>query len=162
MDTWVALPRNRRPRDENGKSLWDHIDTPCVPLIRNLYGHKLAGLLWQKYSELKIMKMGFGKVVDWECLYFHRIWKVFLSVYVDDLKAAGPATSLKLMWTELKKHLDIDPPKKMIDNQYLGCSQRDIFPEEVDMERMSPASANFSVNRGDAAARVAHPELRKD
>ena len=109
-----------------------------------------------------MVKVGFEKVVDWECLYLNRIWKVFLSVYVDDLKAAGPAASLKLMWAELKKHLDIDPPKKMVDNQYLGCSQRDIFPEEVDIERMSAAFAVFSVNRGDAAARVAHPELRKD
>ena len=49
VDTWVALPRNRWPKDANGKVLWDDIDTPYVPLKRNLYGHKLAGLLWQKY-----------------------------------------------------------------------------------------------------------------
>ena len=85
-----------------------------------------------------------------------------MSVSVDDLKAAGSKTSLTRIWTELKNQLDIDPRKKMVDNQYLGCSQRDIFPEEADIERMSAAFANLSINRGDSAAKVAHPELRKD
>ena len=26
VDTWVALPRNRGPKDKNGKCLWDGID----------------------------------------------------------------------------------------------------------------------------------------
>ena len=56
----------------------------------------------------------------------------------------------------------IDPPMKMTDNQYLGCSQREIFPEQVDIERMSAAFANMGVSIGDPSARVAHPELRKD
>ena len=59
VDTWVCLPRNRWPKDENGKALWDDIDCPYVQLIRNLYGHKLAGLLWQKYSEYHITQIGF-------------------------------------------------------------------------------------------------------
>ena len=66
------------------------------------------------------------------------------------------------MWRELNKRLAIDPPKKMVDNQYLGCSQREMFPEEADIKRMSAAFANLRVNRGDPASRVGHPELRKD
>ena len=62
----------------------------------------------------------------------------------------------------MKKGLETDPPKQLVDNQYLGCSQRDINPSETDIERMSAAFENFSVKRGDQAARVAHPELRKD
>ena len=101
VDTWVALPRNRWPKDKNGKCLWDGINMPYVRLMRNLYGHKLAGLLWQKYSELKIKELGFEKVLGWECLYYNREWKVFLSIYVDDLKAAGPRKGLDLLWAGL-------------------------------------------------------------
>ena len=42
--------------------------------------------------------------------------KCLLSVYADDLKAAAPAESLKIMWVEVKKHLEIEPPKKIVDN----------------------------------------------
>ena len=50
----------------------------------------------------------------------------------------------------------------MTENQYLGSSQRDIVPDPRNVERMGAAFENFSIKTGDAAARVAHPELRKD
>ena len=37
-DIWIRLPRHRCP-----KSL-SHVEDPVVPLVRNLYGHPLAGL----------------------------------------------------------------------------------------------------------------------
>ena len=39
IHTLVSLPRNRWPKD------WTGMDDPFVPLRRNLYGHKLAGLV---------------------------------------------------------------------------------------------------------------------
>ena len=50
----------------------------------------------------------------------------------------------------------------MIDNQYLDSTQRDIVPDPINVERMGAAFENFSVRKGDEAARVAYPELRKD
>ena len=118
VDTWVSIPRNRWPKEWLMKGQdWDD---PYVPLRRNLYGHKLAALLWQKFAEWKITKLcGFEKLVDCECLYVHREKKLFLSVYVDDLKMAGKKENLAPMWTLLQKHLTLDPPSKMVDNQYL-------------------------------------------
>ena len=44
-ETWIALPRNRRP------AWWGNVTDPLVPLECNLYGHPLAGLLWERYLE---------------------------------------------------------------------------------------------------------------
>ncbi len=88
VDAWVSIPRNRWP--EAWKEDKAHWDDPVVRVRRNIYGHKLAALLWQKYAEWIITtKCGFEKLVDWECLYVKRTQHFFLSVYVDDLKMAG-------------------------------------------------------------------------
>ena len=41
-ETWLSLPRNRRPQS------WDNIEEPMVRLKVNLYGHPLAGRIWAK------------------------------------------------------------------------------------------------------------------
>ena len=51
------------------------------------------------------------------------------------------------MWAELgddEMGMKICPPVRLVDNQYLGSAQRDIFPSEKDIERMSTAFSNFS------------------
>ena len=40
-EIWVSLPQDRWPKE------WQWIEDPAVPLLRNLYGHPLAGLLWE-------------------------------------------------------------------------------------------------------------------
>ena len=84
-EIWITLPRDRRP------AWWDSIDDPVVQLQVNLYGHPLAGLLWEKHLEDKLLKLGWEKVPGWECLFVHRESQAFLSVYVDDFKMAGKA-----------------------------------------------------------------------
>ena len=41
-DIWIRLPRHRWPKS------WSSMEDPVVPLERNLYGHPLAGLLWER------------------------------------------------------------------------------------------------------------------
>ena len=41
-DNWIRLPRHKWPES------WSSMEDPVVPLERNLYGHPLAGLLWEK------------------------------------------------------------------------------------------------------------------
>ena len=102
-ETWISLPEYQGPKDGS----WDNIENPVVPLELNLYGHPLAGLLWEKFQEEILLKLGFEKVVSWECLYVHRQKQFFLSAYVDDYKMAGkkeisPQCGLlceKLAWT---------------------------------------------------------------
>ena len=40
-DIWMRLPRHKWPKS------WCSIEDPVVLLERNLYGHPLAGLLWE-------------------------------------------------------------------------------------------------------------------
>ena len=41
-DIWIRLPRHKWPKS------WSNMEDPVVPPERNLYGHLLAGLLWEK------------------------------------------------------------------------------------------------------------------
>jgi hypothetical protein len=88
----------------------------------------LAGLLWEKYQESIIMKLGFEKVQSWECLYVHREKQVFLSAYVDDYKMAGKKKNISPMWAALKGE-GLEPPVPLRSNIYLGCQQREVHPD---------------------------------
>ena len=107
-DIWIRLPRHKWPKS------WSSMEDPVVPHERNLCGHPLAGLLWERQFEKVLLKHGWEKIPNWECLFVHREKGLFLSVYVDDIKLAG------------KKH-NIDPMcgkysiKKLIwENQHLS------------------------------------------
>ena len=51
-DIWIRLPRHTWPKS------WSSMEDPVVPLERNLYGHPLAGLLWEKQFEKILLKYG--------------------------------------------------------------------------------------------------------
>ena len=73
-DIWIRLPRHKWPKS------WSSMEDPVVPLERNLYGHPLAGLLWERQSEKILLKHGWEKIPNWECLFVHREKGSFLSV----------------------------------------------------------------------------------
>ena len=87
------------------------MEDPVVPLERNLYGHPLAGLLWERQFEKILLQHGWEKVPNWECLFVHCEEGLFLSVYVDDIEMAGKKQNIQPMW-------------KVLDHVYLGCTQR--------------------------------------
>ena len=91
-DIWIRLPRHKWP--ESLSSMED----PVVPLERNLSGHPLAGQFWEMQFEKILLKHGWEKVHNWECLFVHRQKGLFLSVYVDDMKMAGKKQHLDPMW----------------------------------------------------------------
>ena len=101
-DTWIRLPRHKWPKS------WSSMEDPVVPLERNLYGHPLAGLLWERQFEKILLKYGWEKVSNWECFFVHREKGLFLSVYVDDLKTlirCGKYSTKKLIWEN--QHLSL-------------------------------------------------------
>ena len=84
-ETWISLPPARRPAS------WKDIDDPVCPLERNLYGHPIAGLLWEKHLGRALFQLAWTRVPSWECLYVHKDQGLFLSVYVDDFKMDAAA-----------------------------------------------------------------------
>ena len=117
-DIWIRLPRHKRPKS------WSSLENPVIPLERNLYGHPLAGLLWEKQFENILLQHGWEKVSNWECLFVHREKGLFLSVYVDDIKLAGKKQNIDPMWIVLNKVVDLGEPTSFLDHVYLGCTQR--------------------------------------
>ena len=77
-DFWIRLPKHKWAKS------WSSMEDPVVPLQRNLYGHPLAGLLWERQFEKVLLKHGWEKVSNCECLFVHLGKGLFLSVYVDD------------------------------------------------------------------------------
>ena len=54
-DIWIRLPRHKWP-----KSL-SSMEDPIVLLERNLYGHHLAGLLWERQFEKHPIEVRLGE-----------------------------------------------------------------------------------------------------
>ena len=63
---WIRLPRHKWPKS------WSSVEDPVVPLERHLYGHLMAGLLWERQFEKILLQHGWVKVSYWECLFVHR------------------------------------------------------------------------------------------
>ena len=118
-DIWIRLPRHTWPKS------WSSMEHPVVPLEQNLYGHLLAGLLWERQFEKILLKYGWEKVSNWECLFVHREKGLFLSgVCVDDIKLAGKKQNIDPMWKVLNKEVDLGEPTSFLDHENLGCTQK--------------------------------------
>ena len=78
-DIWIRLPKHKRLKSRSS------MEDPVVLLERNLYGHPLAGLLWERQFEKLLLKYGWEKVSNRECLFVHREKVLFQSVHVDDI-----------------------------------------------------------------------------
>ena len=105
-DIWIRLPQHKWPAS------WSSMEDPVVPLERNLYGHPLAGLLWERQFEKILLKHGWEKIPNWECLFVHHQKVLLLSVYVDDIKLAG-----KKIWIRCGNY---STKKSMWENQHLS------------------------------------------
>ena len=57
-DIWIRLPKHKWPK------LWSSMEDPVVSLKRNLCGHPLGGLLWERQFEKVLSKHGWEKVLN--------------------------------------------------------------------------------------------------
>ena len=48
---------------------WSNIEDPVVPFERNLHGHPVAGLFWERQLEKVLPGLGWRKVPNWQCLF---------------------------------------------------------------------------------------------
>ena len=95
-DIWIRLPKHKWPKS------WSCMEDTVVPLERNLYGHPLAGLSWERQFEKVLLKHVSGQVPNLECFFGNREKKPFLSVLcmVDDIKTGWEKTE---RWPNVEK-----------------------------------------------------------
>ena len=110
-DIWIRLPRQKWPKS------WSSMEDPVVPLERNLYGHPLAGLLWERQFEKILLKYGWEKVSNWECL-FRSPWKRVILICVCGWHQIG--------WKETEHWSDVEST-----NQRSRFGRNNIFPWTV-------------------------------
>ena len=126
-----------------------NIENPVCPLQRNLYGHPLAGLIWEKHCQKSILAAGFQKVPGWECLFHHPEKGLYLSVYVDDFRMAGKKEHMTAMWKKLRETLELEPEVDSVSNTYLGCNQKIVeVHESVVKEKANMFSGLLQATKG--------------
>ena len=130
-EMWIRIPPRQIPtggdniEDPSGtcwkKLMWSPTGRPCL-------GKKI----WR--SDIR-KRMG-GKYQLGECLYVHKKLGFFSPVYVDDIKMVGKEQHNGPMWTILQKEIDLEYPTPVIDQVYLGCTQREamVDPQAVHSE----------------------------
>ena len=98
---------------------------PVCPLVPSPYGHPDAGGHWEAHCDAIVRKAGFEPDAQesWRSCYRHPEYKMFLVIYVDDFKMAGPAGNLQRGWEVIAKGLKIEPPGPL--GLYLGCKHEE-------------------------------------
>ena len=62
-EIWIRVPKHKWPKS------WSSMEDPVLPLKRNLYGHLLAGLSWERHFEKVLLKYGWEIVSKIENAY---------------------------------------------------------------------------------------------
>ena len=112
---FMELPKGTELRGKNNKSHMLH-------LLKNLYGKKKAGRVWNQHLHAKLHSIGFAQSSYDDCLYFRG--KTIFAVYVDDKIFVSPETkNIDGAIHELRKsNYDIDNQGNL--NNYLGVNIR--------------------------------------
>ena len=127
----LKIPKVRKSRyldtstETHRPKSWSTMKDPVVPLERNLYGHPLAGLLWERQFEKVLLKYGWEKFQIGNVCSLTEKKGLFLSVYVDDIKLAGKKQNIHPNWRIFMKDVDLGEPTSLFDHVYLGCTQRE-------------------------------------
>ena len=100
--TWVRLPEERWPDEwfyisKTGERQCKHKDPVCM-LKKASYGHPDAGTYWEQHAETHLESVGFTPIPDWRSCFVHPVLRLYLIVYVDDFKLAGPANKIAEGW----------------------------------------------------------------
>ena len=73
----------------------------------------LAGLLWERAIEKVLLKHGWEKIPNWECLLFI-VKKIILICVCGRHKLAGKKHNIDPMWKVLNKEVDLGEPTSFL------------------------------------------------
>ena len=82
MPLYMRLPQGYNKREGISRK------THALKLVRNVYGQKQAGRVWNKYMDQGMKEIGFKPSAFDPCLYYRG--KIIFLVYIDDCIIFGP------------------------------------------------------------------------
>ena len=95
----------------------------AVRLRKALYGHPDAPAFWQVHLEGILTSMLMATVVEgFPSVFWIPALCVLVTVYVDDILAAGRPEALKEFWAQLAKHIEIEAQSDV--DRFLGRYHR--------------------------------------
>ena len=108
-ETWVLVPFELWL--DSWKSKYSKGTKLVVRLLKSLYGHPLAGKLWQSYLSERLVKLGGVESELYPSNWFFRRngHTLLLNIYVDDLTLCGRSHLHMSFWKELREHVKLDP-----------------------------------------------------
>ena len=108
-ETWVIVPYELWL--DSWKSQYPKETKLVVRLLRSLYGHPLAGKLWQDFLASKLRQLGGVESEQYPSnWYFRRMnHTLLLNIYVDDLTLSGRSHLHAGFWQELRALVRLDP-----------------------------------------------------
>eukprot|EP00972_Heterocapsa_arctica_P079901 11773394-Heterocapsa_arctica.AAC.1 len=75
-----------------------------VVQLKALYGHPDSGTFWENHCDAHVRNVGFLHISEeWPSCYFHAKLKLYLVIYVDDFKLAGPTCNLNMVGLSFKR-----------------------------------------------------------
>ena len=110
---YMEFPKGIEMAHGNGR-------THVLRLLRNLYGKKQAGRLWNIYLKEKLLKIGFTQSIFDECLFYRG--DVMFVVYVDDGIFVSPNNQHITDAIQELKHQKLDIEDQGDLNDYLGVN----------------------------------------
>ena len=114
-----VLPRHKWPKS------WSSMEDPVVLLERNLYGHPLTGLLWERQFEKILLQHGLGEGFQLGMLIRTPRKRIILVCVCGWQKIGWKETKHLIRCGEYSiKKVDLGEPTSFFDHVFLGCTQR--------------------------------------
>lgn len=102
------------------------VKAQAVPLVLALYGHPDAGSCWETWNYESMIMIGFLTIDGWPGCCMHPRERLFILVYVDEIKPPGPRGAVKRTQDRIAEVVAFEPPMPVeVD---LGRSQRNSMP----------------------------------
>ena len=88
----------------------------AVKLLKSLYGHPLAGRLWQDHLAAALEALGGVEVAEHPSNWLFRLdgHVLILNIYVDDLTLAGHASLHSRFWQLLREKIKLEPEAEVL------------------------------------------------
>ena len=108
-ETWAILPSSIREKFPATAKV-------AVRLLKSLYGHPLAGRLWQEHLSAALTALGAVEVAEHPSNWLFRLegQVMVLNIYVDDLTLAGAAKLHGQFWKLLREKIKLEPEAEVL------------------------------------------------